>query len=402
MAEFEITPVLGPISLGLSVDDAGPIVQAPEVAEQRWRFLIGPASGGITDDLTSTQDRKFTARLVEPSDAGFSIDANLPEAAGIDELVTDLHVQFTDDDDVTWYMYRGRIANSSDDGDADADRATFPSVDYRGWIRDARRLLTGDTLTYTGDQGETAWSLLNASQGHVGGNLGISKGWSGITPTGVAADWTFLVGDSIGEQIKKIGETESGFDWDIVPLSESALQFQIWSPQRGVDRGIVLEKGGLVSAYRREVTSGNYRNALRYTGADGLTAQELAAADLATRAEGRMDGVYADGDLQTQAALNARASWQLAQGQLLQPTYTFTLKARAWGGPGHIWLGDPVRAVIYSGRLQVDTTLRVFELAFTIPPEGEETVQVTVGGPRPDYRRKPTLDQIRLTNLERR
>jgi hypothetical protein len=116
--------------------------------------------------------------------------------------------------------------------------------------------------------------------------------------------------------------------------------------------------------------------------------------------------VYGDTNLLDQNALNARADWQLAAAEIVTPTYTLTLKAGAWQGPGHIWLGDPVRVVVQSGRLAVDTVQRVYELAFTLSdddPSGDSTlVEVTTGGPRPDYRRLPRETARRLTNLERR
>jgi hypothetical protein len=82
--------------------------------------------------------------------------------------------------------------------------------------------------------------------------------------------------------------------------------------------------------------------------------------------------------------------------------YTVRLKRGGWQGPDHIWLGDTVRLIIPSGRLDVDTTARVHEVAIDIDEDGGETVTLTLGGKRPDFRRWPSAIERRLKNLERR
>lgn len=368
----------------------------------RWQLIAGPAGGGYELALTEATSRRFTARLTDPSEVAFTLDGRHPQAAQINELATDIHVLWTPASGATRILFRGRAGSTGDTLDENAHSLEVGALDYRA-VLNRRRLYSGSTLTWAAtDQAAIAWGLVADTQARPGGALGITQGVGAAT--GVLRDRTYEAGDSVGERIQELSQVIDGFDWDITPTSASGLALDVWYPQRGVNRGVVLEYGGLVKAVRREVDPANYANAVRYTGStDPVTLpDELEAPDLTTRLEGRWDAVYGDDGLTTQAALDDRAAWQLDAAQVVQPTYTLTLRQGAWDGPNHIWLGDPVLVVVMSGRLSVMETLRVYEIAFTLGSSGEEGVEVTVGGPKPDYRRRPTLTERRLTNLERR
>ncbi|GAA3957732.1 hypothetical protein GCM10023085_45310 [Actinomadura viridis] len=369
----------------------------------RWQFVVGPAGGGHELALTEARGRRFTARLTDPSEVSYSIDGRHPQAAAIDELTTDTHVLWTPDAGQTRIVMRGRNGNTGDTLDSTSHQMDVAALDYRA-VLNRRRLYSTNPLTYTAtDQAEIVWGLISATQGNTAGGLGLSKGWTGTTPTGVLRDRTYEAGDSVGERIQELSEVIGGFDWDVEADSASALQVNVYYPQRGVNRGVVLEYGGLIAGARREVNVGDYANAIRMTGEETLVAQELEATDLADRPEGRWDAVFGDAGLTTQPALNDRALWQIAESQVVQPTYTLTLVQDAWDGPDHIWLGDWVQVVIISPpRLQVNDLLRVYEMQFSIGENGEEALELTVGGPKPDPRRRAAQVNRRLKNLERR
>lgn len=368
----------------------------------RWQLVAGPASGGHELSLTEATGRSMRFKLTEPSECSFQLDGRHPQAAAVEELTTDVHVLWAPDSGPTRVLMRGRVGDTGDDLGESAHSVSFTVLDYRALLN-RRRLYSSSTLIWTAtDQAEIAWQLIQQTQARTGGNLGISKGVG--SPTGITRDRTYEAGDSIGERIQELSEVLDGFDWDITPVSASALHLDVWYPQRGEDRGVVLEYGGLVAKARREVNVSEYGNALRYTGQTDppLTAQELEASDIGTAPQGRWDLVFGDDGLTTQDALDDRAAWQLAQSQTVRPSYSLTLRAGAWAGPDHIWLGDTVRIVIRSGRLDVDTMARVYELGISLGDDGAETVEVTVGAPRPDYRRRWRATDQRLTNLERR
>jgi hypothetical protein len=532
------------------VGDSSAIEYPAPAPTSRWQILTGPASGGYAQELTAATDRRFTARLKDPSELAFGIDGRHREALTLDEFITDAHVLWTSELGVVWNLFRGRIGASSDVIDEDSHRMSVTALDYRAlltrrrlyagrginpndsfedglgfwtgaggtlelddgqhsdrlksgritpdgvtattsitsanapasegttyrlsgsmrcisprsvtlgvdwknsgggtissssitltlvaetrtrvdedavapagttqfaivflttgtapvtdllWLDDAK-LTTYPTLAsrlvYSDvEQVDIAWDMINDTQSRVGGALGISNA---STATGVVRDRLYLVGDSIGEEIDKLSEVEAGFDWDIIPISASALQFKTWHEERGVSRGVVLEHDGPVVSVQRQVTATEYANAIRFTGADTTIPDEREADDLATAPEGRFDAVFADTGLTTQDALNGRAHWRLKQSKTVRPTWSVILRRGYWRGPDHIWLGDPVRLVVYSGHLTTDTILRVYEIAFSIDADGGEQIELTLNGPKIDYRRPPAIADRRLTNLERR
>lgn len=395
------------LTLTVTGDDDTSIGTPPR-PRVRWQFVLGPASGGHELALTEATGRKYTAKLTEPSELSFGLDGRHAQAAAIDELATDVHLLWTSDAGATQILDRCRVGSTQDAFTEDDHKVAVTCLDYKGVLA-RRRLYTGDTLTYAAtDQAEIAWGLISSMQGNTGGQLGIAKGWTGTTPTGVPRDREYEVGDSVGERVQELSEVLGGFDWDILPTSASGLELDVWYPQRGVDRGVVLEYGGMVASGNREVNPADYANALRYTGwagddiTPGPTAVESEAPDLASMPQGRWDAVFGDEGLINQESLDERAAWQLDQSQVIRPVYTVRLKRGAWDGPDHIWLGDPVRLVIRSGRLDVDTTLRVYEVEIDLDGNGGENVSLALGGPRPDYRRRTTAVERRLRDLERR
>lgn len=375
----------------------------PPRPRTRWQMVIGPASGGHELALTEARSRRYTARLGENSDMSFSIDGRHPQAAAIAELSTDVHLLFSTASG-TEILDRCRVGQTRDDVGEDEHRTDVTCLDYRA-VLDRQILLSGDTLTFAGvDQTDIAWSLIAAAQAHRAGDLGI---WKGVVDgyTGQVRDRTYEAGDSIGQRIQELSEVINGFDWDITPDSASSLRFDAWYPGRGSDRGVVLLLGGLVATVSREVNPSDYANAIRYSGGEATTAGEWEAGDLGTPGafpQGRWDKAFGDDGLTTQASLDERAEWQLAESQVVTPVYTVRLKRGGWEGPDHIWVGDTVRLIIPSGRLDVDTTARVHEVQIDIDEDGGETVTLTLGGPRPDFRRWPSLIEQRLNNLERR
>ncbi|WP_272499194.1 hypothetical protein [Actinomadura litoris] len=375
----------------------------PPRPRTRWQLVVGPAAGGHELALTAATARRYTAKLNEPSEMAFTIDAEHPQAAEVRGLLKDVHLLFTDSSGTTTILDRGRVAQRTHTFGESSIFAAITCLDYRAIL--ARRFLWSDaTLTYTAmDPAEIAWSLISYTQGKTNGTLGISKGWSGTSPTGVVLDErTFEVGDAIGQRIQELSERVDGFDWDITPTSASGLRMDVWAPDRGVDRGVVLQRGGLMATATREEAATDYANAIRYTGVSGLDPVELEAPDLPGAEQGRWEAGFGDDGLTAQEMLDDRAAWQLGQSQVLTPVWTVTLRRGAWDGPSHIWLGDPVRVIANAQGIATDVTLRVHEIDIGLDGQGGESVQLTLGGPRPSYQRRATAIERRLAALERR
>lgn len=373
-----------------------------------WLIGLGPRTGGIVREITETVAPKLTFKLGSNSDTTIEIDGRSEAAKWITELETDLHVQWRPDPATPRrQLYRGRIGKVSDKLDRDTHRLTVPSVDYRGLL--ARRMLfTGSTVTYTNvDQGLIGWNLINGVQNPTGGGggMGITQNPAGVT-TGVLKSRTFTLQDEVAAKLQEFAETDNGFEWDILAPDPFNLYYTVFYPRRGADRQVILEYGGNAPEVNRDVDSSGYGNAIRVKGVapEGGSEPppyEAYAADIATRPEGRWDLVVTT-QLTTGAAINERMAWQLAQAQVIPISYTFKMRPGWWRGPDHVWLGDSVRAIVYSGRLEVDAILRVQQIEITPLRGGGEEVMISVGSPPPDPRRRASDIERRLDALERR
>lgn len=345
-----------------------------------WRFLWGPAqpAGGAEGEIIQAQQRTVTLRT-EPdqsSEASADIDGRSLAALSITELQSDLTVMYG-----RQIVFQGRLGASQDSLDASAHRLSLSAMDYREVLR-RRALLPGDTLSFDAskDSSFIAWQLVQATQGRPGGDLGISPGLgqqTGITGT----PWTFTAGDMIGDDITALAQAENGFEWQITPYGLADLRLDVFRPQMGQDRGVVLDYGGdRVSSVQRNVDPSTYANELFITSNSGnsLAPVQISAGDAASRPEGLWDAVQGL-SLSTQGSLNAAARGALARAEVLTPSYTITLHPGTWGGPTDIWIGDTVTIWVVSGRLNIAEKLRVVEMAFDINASNVETLTLTLG-----------------------
>lgn len=385
-----------------------PAVSSPTMSA-RWSFVIGPAQGGYEWEVANAKARRATFRRRAPSEASFTIDGNDPIAGRITDLATDLHLLRDRGDGLREPLYRGRIAGVSDELTETGHAVSVPSMDYREVLQ-RRHLLNGSQVVWNGyDQLTIMNGLVQQAQSRPGGDYGISFEHP-YPGSYIYRDRTYEVGDSIGQRIQELSEVENGFDWDILPDGPSGLALRGWYPQRGTDRGVILEYGGLVRALQRNVDVSDYANSVRVTGqpAEGSstppTPAEGAAEGLGDPLQfpqGRWDKVIGT-SIVLPATLAERRTWLLDHHQVIRPAYTVQLKRGAWRGPDHIWLGDPCRIVIMSGRLRVDTSLRVEEVSIAIGDSGSEDVTLTLGAPRPNFARRSAANERRIAELERR
>lgn len=355
----------------------------PPVVAGPWRVLYGPPqpAGGISGIIAQAQSRVVTLRT-EPGQqdqVDIDIDGRSAAALGITELLTDVVVLFGDKP-----VFCGRVGPGQDDLDAGQHRLTLTAMDYRS-VLTRRKLIASDTLSYTNvEQALIAWQLLQATQNRPGGQLGITRGVG--QSTGVTRTYTATAGDMVGDDIDALAQLNGGFEWGINSRNAqfTDLRLDIFSPFQGSDNGVVLQYGdGRVSTISRVVDPSAYANSVMVTGnsTKTLTTQNLDAADIATNIAGRWDTVIGTQD-NTQSTLNDDAVAQLAQVQVLIPTYTVQLYPGAWadaGGVDWLWKGDSVTVVIDDGRLQVVDTLRVVEMAFDIGNDNVETLTLTIG-----------------------
>lgn len=173
-----------------------------------------------------------------------------------------------------------------------------------------------------------------------------------------------------------------------------------WSATgRGGERPFLADHGGTVLSVTEAVDPGRHGTALWVTGQNG-TAVYRQTADIATRAEGRVDLVVSDPDQTRPDTLSARADRMLEDAAAMTPAWTASLRPDAWS-PSKLAPGDVARLV--SAPLGVDAWLRVFEIAVTCTADSPDpvSVEVTFGAPRPDFVRGLAADRRRIATLER-
>jgi hypothetical protein len=357
------------------------------VSGPRWQFIVTrtPAAGGAgIAELTEARSRRLDFALDDDGKCGWTMPGRHPQTALIDELEADVVVAR----DGT-ALFRGRITASDDSLSPNVHTSTFSAADYRGLL--ARRAVwPGSTASFAQvDQAQIAATLINDSQAL--GTLGIT---TTVTPTGIKRDRTYDVGSTIGQLIASLGRAINGFEWDISP----ALALRIWYPARGVAAPVfVAEYGRNVTDVRRTVASGDFANAIRFSGKEGVAS---AIRTIAPGPEGRWERQLGNPDLTTTTAINEQADGALALVSAITPSYSLTLAPGAWS-PSKVWLGDVIRILVRSGRLDVDTTTRVVGVSIDIGENGEETVSLQLGRYRWRFTDRIADYQVRLDRLER-
>jgi hypothetical protein len=372
-------------------------------AAPNWIWAVGPwdagaaikqglgSQGGQVAEIRSASARSLKIKLLDPSEASFTCWGYSSEAAVIDELISDLWVYRNGSP-----VFRGRITGPNSDTLA-PDRYDFAveARDYREVLN--RRILYADR-TWTGvEQSTIVWDLITDTEALGGGNLGLTQGTWPVTGI-IRPSVTFMAGDSVGQSIKLLSQMSGGFDWDI----DIGLNANLYYPYRGQDNGTVLDWGGVVKNVTRTFEPSQYANGIRQSGADGITPTSLAVPDIGSRAEGRWDAQFSDTQLNTTDMVNQTAATNLALAQTALPTYQIQVAKGAWGGPGHIWIGDYVTVAIKAGRLNEVVKARVFELDITVDDSNREDVTVVLGNPVIDPRSVLRGIGARLAQLTKR
>ncbi len=251
---------------------------------------------------------------------------------------------------------------------------TAIGLDYRGLLDEVARLPASTTFAAT-DQGEIAWSLIDAYQSRPGGNRGITNG-AGQT-SGTLRDRTFDAGAPVGKLIGDLGRVDGGFEWEI----DANLALNRFYPTRGSAGAGTLDYGGAIS---RAVRSRGiaFRNAWTVPGAPGTSPASSVAADVAVDARGRWEGSQAFPSIKEQATLDARADYLLDVSTATNPgAWTLTLERGVWGGPTDLFIGDRFDLSIVTDEAGViaDGPYRIITLEVTLgSTDADEVVKLGV------------------------
>jgi hypothetical protein len=386
----------------------------------RWRLTLHnrtyaatvPASTVIAE-LSEARNRKLVQAWDSAAVLTFDLDGWRPAARYVSELCTEVIAWRWDDTagaDVPYF--RGPITASADAVDAQSHTVTVTATDYLALLM--RRLVTGPTPTsLTGDQDLCAQTLVQLATFEATTSAGVSFGagsylplvsynvnpdGTGRSPSGVSRTMPLQGNAAIGTMLDNLSKLSGGFDYDVAPLSyppgprsgATTDMVRIFYPGQGVVRTSALYYPGNVLAFTRQVASADYSNYWRTIGnnqsANQSTAQVYGEALTADASGGQAGapGLWMGGDQSPDQSdpsgvlLPAWAQGQLNIYSVLMPTYTLTL-APGFYYQGAFNMGDTLPLVVQSGRLKVNTQLRVMGITYEPNDDGDEVVTLTVG-----------------------
>jgi hypothetical protein len=214
---------------------------------------------------------------------------------------------------------------------------------------------------------------------------------SGRAASGQLRDRTYYGSQNVGQAISDLAAVINGFDFAIAPLfTDSYDMLLVYYPRQGVTRSdIGLVYGATVSGLTRTVDSTTYANYIRLLGNNtGLPAGTQLFSEAFNPDTNNVTvnpvGLWMTADnaatVIDQPTLDQTAQGELNLDGLLVPTYAVTMRPDAYryGFPN---MGDTVPLVVKVGRLNVNTTVRVLGITYTVGDDGQEDVTLTLGRP---------------------
>jgi hypothetical protein len=441
----EVTMWGGPAGYGGTI--AGPMIYEPDMPAGRqgtWRIMI--AQRGYTSynpsmligEVMDARSRRLERKLNQPARFVFTVDGDSPTARLAHELqhevlVTRWHEELARDEE----MFRGVIVSSQDTLSEQRHTVNFVAQDNLAIAR-RRPMALASTFTQR-DQDDIADSLLNVFLRNFRSSQGTDfapaatipyafarvypDGSGGRPLSGRLRDRTYPAQTNLYDAIENLANVINGFDFDVRPVPGQVFQvpdqIRIFYPYRGVQReDFSFLYGSTVSALTRSVNSANYGNYARVIGQTDEGQPQLYAEawtqdanDIVTNPAGFWAMAESMSDVTEVDTLRNRALALLADNSALEPTpdgfgspvpsYSLSLRPEAYRAD-LFDVGDIVPLRVRSGRLDVDTYVRVYGIAFAIGDDGEEDVEVDVGRPGPSFLEVLRTTNRRISALERR
>jgi hypothetical protein len=379
------------------------------VAQTR-AFTGGMGVPTVLTEITNARGRRLEQNWDQAAMLTFTVDGMDMATAALVELQTDVVAYRWDETSPTGgevEMFRGIVAHSEDQVSEDAHAVTFTCYDY---IKMLERRLVTTTVDYSSatiGQDDLVELLLNQATGTYSSS-GVSllpgaylplqlyccapDGTPRVQGAGVARrNRIYLPGTQISQALDDLAKVQGGYDYDCLPVAGAPDEFRVFWPQQGLTRAEpVLMYGSNVSSLTRTSSSTDYANYWRTVG--NAANIDPSAPQLYSEAwDGNANNVSvvpiglwmnADNapDVSIQSTLDQQAAGDLAISGALVPSYTLALTP-GWWVHRAVNMGDVVPLVINSGRLKVNTTIRVLGIAYDIGDDDTEDVTLTVGRP---------------------
>jgi hypothetical protein len=304
----------------------------------------------------------------------FNLDGHDPAFAYITELVTDVWVLR----DGTVF-FRGRVGPTSDVIDEDQHVVQINVFDYKEWL--GRQIIgPGATLTWVN---KTPTQIITDSLTYINAHPPTA-----IRPA-ITLDATKLstglqnFETLVGTTMKDFLAAMVGFGWQVVPTSMTALSLKCISPfYYNLNSYFVMEYGGAVKKITRNLNTGAYANEVFVSGDMALPPVVSYSSDIATNTRGPLGIVVSDPSILTATALSGRAAQELQNRNIVAATWNVELKPGAWINEHDAFLGDIVRFVVNSGRININDQYRITDLSINISDDGDQhTVSITLVRP---------------------
>ena len=362
--------------------------------------------------------RKLAFQLRGPSSLTFAISGKSGQLGWLEELRSDvLAYRWAPSSGEFVPMFRGCITASEDQISPTVHTVTMTATDYRGMLT-RRALRAGVTYSAT-EQFAIAGALVAAGDLPPGvptaGRLGLAVATLGpdgspLAASGVVRDRTYLPGQVIGTALDDLATDIGAFDYSVdpAPTAAAGMVANLYYPQRGTTRSTwVAHYGSTVTDVARVVATTTYANysmvigGAPTAGAANLYVESLGPGftDPVGNPEGPFMTVTAEPQVIVPATLQQDSDGYLALYGDLEPAYTLTLEPGRWS-PADAWLGDTVRLIVSSGRLDVDTAVRITAIGIDVDDNGRETVTLTAGITPPNAGQLIRAIDRRLDKLE--
>jgi hypothetical protein len=420
---------LGPLRLAVIGSNTGPNAWPVPGHRGRWRLTLhnrqfAPATlfSTMIAELADARGRQLVQAWNTPATLTFTLDGHSQAAALIQELEQDVVAWRWDDQsgsDVP--VFRGVIAQSEDQITTESHTVNYVCHDYATMLD--RRLITATYTVTARDQDLIVGDLLSlASAAHTSSGaalspasylplalLAVAANGSARGLSGQSRDRTYYGSQNIGQAFDDLAKVAGGFDFDVQPSATDATDsLRIFYPQQGINRtGFALQYGATVATVTRSVNSADYANYVRVLGNNTSAAptpqffSEALEAGTASSSAGLWMIADDATDVTIQSTLDEKAAGALALDEVLVPAYTLGLAPGAyeWGQPN---MGDVCTLLIQTGRLDVNTSVRVLGITYDIGDDGQEDVVLVVGRPPPSFRKLLTQNDRDVRALARR
>jgi hypothetical protein len=333
-----------------------------------------------------------------PASFTFTLDGHDESAAYVNELQHDVVAWRWDDTaGVDRPLFRGVVGQSQDQLTTEQHVVTFTCHDYLAVLG---RRFNGAAYSVTQQDQDVIVAFLLAlgsNQAHsTYANVSFMPGSylpltvQNVNPDGSARaansgalrDRTYPPQTEILHALTDLAAVSGGFDLDVLPfgMGDNATDaLRIFYPRQGVTRTApVLLYGGAVATVTRAVNSADYANYARVLG-NGIYG-EAWNADATGVTVGLWSYPDSAADATVQGTVTDKANGDLAYYGVLLPSYTIGLTPNVFYA-GMFNMGDTLPLVITSGRLQVNTPVRVTSITYDVNDDGDENIKLTVGRP---------------------